>query len=96
MFCTKYSFGRISSIYERCLRPIQQNYTSDFDVLLDNSNGKSVYQKCIELFMIEVYEYLNGLSLDIMNEIFKLVESTYNLRNFHIFESQNSRTKKFG
>ena len=46
--------------------------------------------------MIEFYEYLNGLSPDIMTEIFKLRESIYNLRNFHIFESQNSRTKKFG
>ena len=25
-----------------------------------------------------------------------LISCTYNLRNFHIFESQNPRTKKFG
>ena len=31
-----------------------------------------------------------------MSGIFKLRENTYNLRNFHIFESQNPRTKKFG
>ena len=35
--------------------------------------------------MIEVYKYLNGLSRDNMNDIFKLKENTYNLRNFHIF-----------
>ena len=46
--------------------------------------------------MIEFYEYLNSLSPDVMSEIFILRESTYNLRNFHIFESQNSRTQKFG
>ena len=46
--------------------------------------------------MIKVYKCLNGLSADIMNDIFKLRETSYNLRNFHIFESQNSRTKKFG
>ena len=46
--------------------------------------------------MIEFYEYLNSLSLDVTSEIFKLRESTYNLQNFHIFESQDSRTKKFG
>ena len=45
--------------------------------------------------MIEVYKYLNGLSPDIMSDIFKLRENTYNLRNFHIFESQNPRRKKF-
>ena len=46
--------------------------------------------------MIEVYKYLNGLSHDIMSDIFKLTENTYNLRNFHISESQISRSKKFG
>ena len=96
MFCTKHSIGRINSIHERCLRLIQQNCTSDFEVLLENSNEKPVHQKCIELLMIEVYKYLNGLSPDIMSDIFKLRENTYNLRNFHIFESQNPRTKKFG
>ena len=46
--------------------------------------------------MIEVYKYLNGLSPDIMSDIFKLRENTNNLRNVHIFESQNPRKKKFG
>ena len=93
MFCTKHSIGRINSTHERCLRLIQQNYTSYFEVLLEISNEKPVHQKCIELLMIEVYKYLNGLSPDIMSDIFKLRENTYNLRNFHIFESQNPKQK---
>ena len=96
MFCTKHSIGRINSIHERCLRLIQQNYASDFEVLLENTNEKPVHQKYMELLMIEVYKYVNGLSPDIMSYIFRFRENTYNLRNFHIFESQNSRTKKFG
>ena len=84
----KTSIGRINSIHERCLPLIQQNYASDFEVLLENANEKHVHQKCIERFMIEVYKYLNGLSPDNMSDIFKLKENTYNLRNFYIFESQ--------
>ena len=45
--------------------------------------------------MIKVYKYLNGLFPEIMNDIFKLRENTYNLSNFQIFESQNFRTKIF-
>ena len=30
-----------------------------------------------------------------MNTIFKLGQNTYNLRNFHAFESQNPKTKMF-
>ena len=63
--------------------------------LLENSNKKPVHQKCIEFFLIEVCKYLNGLSPDIMNTIFKLKQNTYNLRKFHALESQIRRTKKF-
>ena len=90
IFCTKHSIGRINSIHERCLHLIQQNYASDFEVLPENANKKQVHQKSIQLLMIE-----NGPSLDIINNIFKLRENTCHLRDFHIFEYQNPRTKKF-
>ena len=45
--------------------------------------------------MIEVYKYLNGYSPDIMN-IFKLRENTYNLRNSHIFQTENPPSLKYG
>ena len=96
-FCTKHSIGRINSIYEQYLRLIiQQNYVSDFEVLLGNANEKPVHQKCIELFTIGVYKYRNGLSPDNMSDVLNLRENTYSLRKVHIFESQNPRKKKFG
>ena len=69
MFYTKHSIGRINSIHKQCLHLIHQNYASDFEVLLENTNEKPVHQKCIELLMIEVYKYLNGISPDIMSDI---------------------------
>ena len=45
--------------------------------------------------MIEVYEYLNGHSLDIMNDFFKLRENMYRLQNFRIFQN-NLRSLKYG
>ena len=44
--------------------------------------------------MIKVYKYLNNLSPQVMNDIFKLRKNTHNLRNVHLFESQNPRTKR--
>ena len=95
MFCTKHSIGKINSMHEGFLHLIRQNYAFDFKVLLENVNEKQIHQKCTEPLIIEIYKYLNGLSPDIMSGIFKFRENTYNLRNFHIFESQNLRTKKF-
>ena len=96
MFCTKHYIGRINSIHERCLRLIQQNYASDSELFLKNANEKPVHQKCVELLMVDIYKHLNGLSSDIMSDIFKPREDTYNLRYFQIFQSQNPRTIKFG
>ena len=45
--------------------------------------------------MIEANKYLNGHSPDIMNDIFKLRENTYNLWNFHIFQPENPRSLKY-
>ena len=46
--------------------------------------------------MIEVYKELNRYSPDIMNDIFKLRKNTYNLQNFHIFQTENPRSLKYG
>ena len=43
--------------------------------------------------MIKVYKYLNDLSPDIMNTIFKLKKKYLEPE---IFECQNRKTKKFG
>ena len=40
--------------------------------------------------MIEGYKFLNGLWPQIINDIFKLRKNTYNLKNIHLFESQNA------
>ena len=84
IFCRKRSLRRISNIHERCLRLMKQNYRSEFERLLKNENEKSVHQKCIKFLLIQVYKYLNGLSLDIMNTFFKLRQNTYNLRNLNL------------
>ena len=94
MFSAKHPIGSISSTHERCLRFIQQNYSFDFEVLLENANEKPLHQKCIELLMIEVYKYLNGLSPDIVSDIFKL--QYLQSKKFNIFGSQNPRKKTFG
>ena len=96
MFCSKKSMKKINSIHERSLRLLLNDYESTFDLLLEKSHEISVHQNCINSLMIEVYKYLNGLSPDIMNEIFILRKNSYNLRHFHLFQTENPRSSKFG
>ena len=43
--------------------------------------------------MTEVFKYLNGLSPDLINEVFRLKSSYHNLRNFNKFETYILKTK---
>ena len=46
--------------------------------------------------MMEVYNYLNRHSPDIINDIFKLTANMYSLQNFHIFQTENPCLSKYG
>ena len=61
---------------------------------LTQYQSKVIHKKCLEFLMIKVYKYLHNLSPQVMNDIFKLRKNTHNLRNAHLFESQNPRTKR--
>ena len=72
MLWTKRSIGRMNNIHKRCLPLIQQSYTSDIEICLEDANKKPMHQMWIELLMTEIYKYLNGLTPDIMITILKL------------------------
>lgn len=95
MFCLKTSLKKMDKIHERSLRLVLDDYSSDFNDLLTLSN-MSIHQRCINFLMTEVFKYLNGLSPDLMNDVFVLTKNTYNLRNFNIFKTENPRSTRFG
>ena len=86
MFCSKKALHRLNNIHERPL-VILQGCISQFIAPLFNTNEKSIHQTCLEFLMIEIYKCLNGLSFQIMSDIFKLRKNIHNLKYFHIFES---------
>ena len=96
MFCSKKSTKKINAVHERSLRIIRNDYESLYPLLLEETHQITFHQRCINSLMIEVYKYLNGHSPDIMSDIFKLRENMYNLRNFHIFQTENPRSLKHG
>ena len=78
MFCSKKCTKKINAVHERSLRIIRNE--SLYPLLLEEETHQTTFhQRCINSLMIEVYKYLNGHSPDIMNDIFKLRENTYNL-----------------
>ena len=79
MFSSKKSTKKINVAHERSLWIILKDYESSYPLLLEERHQIVFHQRCINSLMTEVYKYLNGHSPDIMNDIFKLRENTYNL-----------------
>ena len=96
MFCSKQSTKKINAVNGRSLRIIRNDYEFLYPLLLEEAHQITLHQRCINYLMIEVYKYPNGRSPDIMNDIFKWKENKYNLRNFHIFQTESHRSLKNG
>ena len=96
VFCSKKSTKKINAVHERSLRIIRNDYESLYPLLLEEAHQITFHQQCKNYLMIEAYNYLNGHSPDIMDDIFKLRKNMYNLRNFHIFQTENPRSLKSG
>ena len=92
MFCTRESNYRLNRVHERALRIISENYISSFSDLVILMNEKTIHQICINFLRTKVFKYLNGLSPDLMNEIFRLKSNYHNLRNFSHFETYIPKT----
>ena len=77
MFHSRNLNNKINRLHERCLRVIYNDKTSSFEQLLENDNSVSIHHRNIQ----KMYKVTNGLSPEIMNEIFQIrEESRYNLR----------------
>ena len=63
-------FAKISSFKE--VSEGQWFSSSSVSDLVAILNEKTIHQSCVNLLMTEVFKYLNGLSSDWMNEVFRL------------------------
>ena len=87
--------NRINKIQEKALRIVYNDHISTFEELLDQDNSVTIHNRNIQLLAIEIYKVVNGISPEIMKEIFQLKES----RNYHTrfpFKSYNVKTVSYG
>ena len=73
-------------LHERCLRIIYNDKQSSFTELLNKSSFVPIHIRNIQKPAAEMFRFYNGLSLPLMNKIFKLrAENPYNLRHISVF-----------
>ena len=87
---------KMNKIHEWSLSLLLQNYKDDFQDLLGSSGDISIHQRCISAFLTEVYQYIYGLSPEIMNKVFSTRANIYNTRQFNVFETHIPTSNRYG
>ena len=77
---------KVNRLLERSLRIIYDDKRSNFEELLVKDNSVLIHHNNIYPLAIEMYKVVNGISPEIMNDVFQIRNSThYNLRYAPIF-----------
>ena len=82
MFHSRTLNNKINRLHEYCLRIIYNDKLSNFEELLYKDNSASIYHNNSHALAIEMVKVVNGMSPEILNEVFKQQSNLhYNLRH---------------
>ena len=82
MFYSRNINNKISSLHEKALRIVYCDFKSSFEGLLMKDNSISIHERNIQSLALEIYKFLNGLSLIYLNKVFhKNISNSYDLQN---------------
>ena len=96
MFHSRQINHKINKLHERALRIVNNDNFSSFEVHLYKDKSVTVHQKNLQILATDLYKILNGLSPDIMQDIFETKSNYYNIRNAPGFSSRNIKTVRYG
>ena len=91
IFCSKKLNSIISKLHERSIRIVLNDYLSDFNELLENSNEICNHHRNIRTLLIEIFKIKNELTPPIMESMLNRRVSIYNLSNFQEFVTERQR-----
>ena len=87
--------NRINKIHERALRIVYNDDLSSFDELLNRDSSFTIHSRNIQALAIELYKVVNGLSPEIMNQVFPLKDVLMHCSRFP-FKTRNVKTVSYG
>ena len=89
MFHSRHINYKINKLHERALRIVYKDPSSLFEELFSKDKSVTVHQRNIQILATEMYKILNGISSDIMQDIFETKSNYHNTSNDPAFSSRN-------
>ena len=96
MFHSRKLNERINHIHERALRIVYKDFNSSFQELLIKDNSSNIHHRNLQKLVTEIFKVKNGLSPELMNDVFEFIEKPYSLRTTSHFRSRKIGTTKYG
>ena len=96
MFHSRKLNERINHIHERALRIVYKDFNSSFQELLTEDNSLNIHHRNLQKLVTEIFKVKNGLSPELMNDVFEFIEKPYSLRTTSHFRSRKIHTTKYG
>ena len=96
MFHSRKTNERISHIHERALRIVYKDFNSSSQELLIEDNSLNIHHRNLQKLVSEIFKVKNGLSRELVNDVFEFIENPYSLRTTSHFRSRKICTTKYG
>ena len=92
MFHSRQINHKINELHKMALRIVYNDHFLSFEELLFKDKSVTVHQRNLQILPTEMYKILNGLSPDIMQDIFETRSNYYNTRNVPAFFPRSIKT----
>ena len=92
MLCSRTSNNMINKLHDRSLITVLNDYSSDYNELLENNKDICGHHSYIHTLSIKVFKMKNELAPSTIEPMLDRSVNTYNLRNFHGFVTDRKRT----
>ena len=88
--------NKINKLHERALWLVYDDRQSTFEELLNKGKSVTIHHKNLQVLTTELYKVHHGLAPELMNDIFKKRNVTYNFRKNSTFETRNIKSVYYG
>ena len=96
MFHSRLLNSKINRLHERALRIVYKNENLTFQELLNIDESFTIHHRNLQKLAIEMYKVKHNLSSPLINDIFKINKSKYELRNARPWDIPFIRTVAYG